>query len=476
MFSSHLLVMFRRIYPPSRLGTFQEPKRYMGKYKIEKIKPLTGPNEDVLEINSENQQEALKNVVAPFWSVPYSEQLSIKDDYVSYVISQYFSILKDNLSKPSRKKEFKIPPKPKIKSITPSPVQYQYRSRDTYMVRPGLDGDPKTVGHIVGRPSEQKYICVPPVDILSPSRHIKVAEMFQHYIRSSQLPACTNFSEGGNWTQLQVRSNNEGETMALIKIHPQQLTQAEIEEECQKLKEYFDAGPGSICQLSSLYFQASPFSNASSKLAPYHLLSGNKYLMEKLSGREFALSPASFFQCNRKTAEIMYDKIFETANLSPSTSILDLGCGIGTISVLATPHVRGTVGVDISAEAIQDAKLNARLNGIFTANFTAGSIERKLKSALEWLEGSSDIVAILNPGRCGVEVSAMKLLRDTPQIRRIIYVACQPDHEWVIRNVLALIKPQCSSYKSAPLKFKSVIPVDMFPQTTHCELIMRFDR
>ena len=67
-------------------------------------------------------------------------------------------------------------------------------------------------------------------------------------------------------------------------------------------------------------------------MAPFQLLFGNKHLMETLSGRDFALSPGSFFQCNIKMAEIMYDKIMSAAKLSKVTSVLDLGCGIGMSS------------------------------------------------------------------------------------------------------------------------------------------------
>lgn len=74
------------------------------------------------------------------------------------------------------------------------------------------------------------------------------------------------------------------------------------------------------------------------------------------------------------------------------------------------------------------------------------------------------------------DASIIKKLRSTPQIGKVIYVACQPDHEWVIRNVLGLIKPEGRSYKSTPFRFKSVQPVDMFPQTVQCEVIMTFER
>ncbi|XP_034232442.1 tRNA (uracil(54)-C(5))-methyltransferase homolog [Thrips palmi] len=451
---------------------FKNTRRKYADYKIKRIEPFLAPNSEIEEINFETQEEALKDAVAPLWRVPYSEQLAMKDQWISYAVSQYFSVMNEHLNKNPKLKV----PTPTIAKIVPSPVIHHYRNKDVYMVRSGVDGNPKTVGHIIGRPSQGKYVCVPPVDIISNPRHIEVAKAFQDYIRSSSLPACHNFNEGGNWTQLLVRSNAAGEVMALVKIHPQQLTQAEISDECDKLREFFTHGPGSVCQLSSLYFQSSPFSNASGKLAPYQLLSGSKHLVEKLSGREFSLSPSSFFQCNIKMAEIMYDKIMSTAGLSQATSLLDLGCGIGTISILATPFVRGTVGIDMSEEAIEDAKYNAASNSIYSANFVAGSIEKKIRLALKWLEPSTEIVAVLNPGRCGVEVSVMKVLRETPQISKVIYVACQPDHEWVIRNVLALIKPVNKKLKGTPFKFRSVVPVDMFPQTAHSELIMKFQR
>lgn len=468
--------MFQRVSKQLlRHETLLQIKRYYA-YKIVRIQPLQRKTNKIEDISAENQGEAIKNAVYPLWNVPYSEQLELKNEWISYVISQYYSILDGHLKNNAKaKRRLSLPSRPRVENICPSPIIHEYRNKETYMVRTGVDGNPKTVGWIAGNTSGQ-YVCVPPVQGIAAPQHIKFAKAFQDYIRLSDLPACHNFSEGGHWTQVQVRSNQDGDVMALIKIHPQQLTQVEIEDECKNITEYFTNGPGSNCKLSSLYFQSSPYTNASGRLAPYQLLFGEKYLMEKISGCVFALSPASFVQCNIKMAEIMYDKIFTAAKLSPETSVLDLGCGIGTISILATPFVRGTVGIDMCEEAIQDAKSNAGLNNIHSANFIAGTIESKLKSALKWLQPSSDVVAILNPGRCGVETSVLRALRSTPQIRTVIYVACEPNHEWVIRNVLAIIRPEGKKCQAPPFKFKSVIPVDMFPLTTHAELIMKFSR
>lgn len=466
--------MFSRIYNTLRYEGFRETRRKYAEYKIKRIQPFVTPISEISEINHETQEEALKDAVAPLWRLPYSDQLQLKDEWISYLVSQYFTVMKQQLEKSSTRKHFR-PQMPTIKKIIPSPVIHHYRNKDRYMVRPGVDGNPKTVGHIVGQTSG-KYVCVPPVDILSNPCHVKIAKVFQDYIRSSSLPACNHYEDGGNWTEFQVRSNEAGESMALVKIHPQQLTQAEISHECDKLRDYFAHGPGSLCKLSSLYFQSSPHSNASAKLAPYQLLFGKTHLVEKLNGREFSLSPNSFFQCNLKMAGIMYNKIFSIAGISQSTSLLDLGCGIGTISILASPFVRGTIGIDSNEEAIADAKYNAMCNQIYSTNFLPGSIERKIKPALKLLEPSTDIVAVLNPGRCGVEVSVMQALRMAPQISKVIYVACQPDHEWVLRNVLALMKPESKKLKGIPFRFKSVTPVDMFPQTAHSELVMKFER
>lgn len=417
----------------------------------------------------------MKNVLVPLWRIPYYEQLQLKSQLVSEMVSKYYAVLQEDFSKPNTKRLVQLPPKPEIREICPSPVLYHYRTRDTYCVRPGLDGNPKTVGFAVALKSWDKYVCVPPSDIISPPQHVQVAKAFQDFIRLSPLPAY--FQKKGNWSELQVRSNVDGDTQALVRMHPQELTQHQIEDECVRLRDYFKSGPGSDLQLSSLHFHPRPFKSSHwPKVVPYRQLFGDKHLIEKLSGLSFALSPGSFFQSNRNVAEIMYEKVITAANLSSTTSVLDLGCGIGTISILLASHVKETVGIDVVQNAVEDARFNASLNNIRSANFISGTIEKEINLALQWVQPSKDVVAVLNPGRCGVHVSLIKQLRESCQINKVIYISCDPDHTVVIRDVVALIKPEGRKALGTPFLFKSVTPFDMFPQTAHCELVMVFER
>lgn len=153
--------------------------------------------------------------MAPLWNLTYSDQLQMKDEWISYVVSRYFAILKEQQATSRTLKSTLALQRPTIHKITPSvsfkifqtfsqfkfkerieiyisvcwcisvqPILHQYRNKDVYMVRPGIDGDPKTVGHIVGRSSGEKYVCVPPVDVVSPPQHIQVAAVRKktHYI------------------------------------------------------------------------------------------------------------------------------------------------------------------------------------------------------------------------------------------------------------------------------------------------------
>lgn len=87
---------------------------------FQRIEPLKGPTEDHLDLTQENQQEALKNVIAPLWTLPYSEQLDHKNEYVSYVIKRYYTLMLEGYNHPSRMKGPPRISKPHIMNIIPS--------------------------------------------------------------------------------------------------------------------------------------------------------------------------------------------------------------------------------------------------------------------------------------------------------------------------------------------------------------------
>ncbi len=198
------------------------------------------------------------------------------------------------------------------------------------------------------------------------------------------------------------------------------------------------------------------------------LVFGQPKVIEKLSGLEFEISMESFFQTNPASAERLYDKaldyVFE-ASFEPGEVVMDLFCGTGTIGQLLSKRAGDVriVGVDIVPEAIEDARLNARRNGIDNVEFHAADVGKFL---LEYPQYTGKIKTIvLDPPRAGI---APKTLRKIMALgaQNIVYISCNPATQ--ARDANELI---ASGYTLEKLSL-----VDQFPHTGHIEAIARFTK
>lgn len=415
-------------------------------------------------VTAENQHECLAEVVTPLWRVPYEEQLQLKFQWTKNVVSLIKSKLKSRSHKHNRMRMCRI------NKVLPSPVTSEYRNKDEFNVRCGVDGNPKTVGFFVGKTSKHEYVCVPPTYIINmKQKHKDVAAAYQQYIRESKYPACHDFRDGGHWRTLLVRSTVAGETMAVVLFHPQQLHEEQLQEEAQNLKDFFIQGPGSHCGLTSLYFQACPNTRCTNDEAPFQLLHGEPYITEQLCGYKFRISPDSFFQVNPAAAEVLYNELLNVAGLDQRTTLLDVCCGTGTISILASKKVRGSVGIEEIRDAVIDARHNALVNQVFNAEFFYGRAEKRIRKVLEHLSLASRIVAVVNPGRRGVGSRVVDVLNDCSQIKTVVYISCKADNPNTLSNFVQL-------QEGGKFHLQQIIPVDMFPHTFHTELILLFKR
>lgn len=139
------------------------------------------------------------------------------------------------------------------------------------------------------------------------------------------------------------------------------------------------------------------------------------------------------------------------------------------------------VGVDISAPAIDDAKINAKLNGYtdeistrFIAERAESVLGEELKKARS-SDGTEKIVAVVDPAREGLHPNVVKALRTSSSIDRIVYVSCNPTGS-LVRDAVLLCAPPTKKYRGHPFRPTFAQPVDMFPYSDHCELVMVFDR
>ncbi|XP_064489262.1 tRNA (uracil-5-)-methyltransferase homolog B-like [Ornithodoros turicata] len=454
--------------PPSPI-----PEKTLAK-KVTKSCAATKTEKIKFHTNEDNKYERLAYTLTPLWKHPYALQLHLKFKDLSFTMRKLGKLMKAaKIGFPEDPHGLPCPLRP----VLPSPITEAYRNKDEFSVRQGPSGEPKTVGFIIGSPADgEKVVCVSPEHlIICKASHKRVAKAFQDYIQRSPLPGCYETGFNGYWKNIVVRSNRNGDIMAIIIMHPQQLSEGELEEEKGKLKDFFVHGSGKECQIKSLYFQACPHTRCSHEQAPFQLLHGEPFIVEDIAGIKFRISPESFFQVNAEVATYLYDTVHQMLNCTPDTTLLDICCGTGTISLTQAKHLHSTFGIDASAQAVQDATFTAQLNGITNAKFAAGRAEVLIPSVRNEFF-CEDICAVMNPGRGGLPVKAIRALREYHQIKRLIYISCKPDGA-ALDNFIELCKISPKSREIGP-PFRPLVacPVDMFPHTRHTELVMLFGR
>ena len=188
------------------------------------------------------------------------------------------------------------------------------------------------------------------------------------------------------------------------------------------------------------------------------VLFGNGYIEEDLCGFRFRISPKAFYQINPTQTEILYNKAIQFADLKGNEKVLDAYCGTGTIGIIASKKAGSVVGVELNADAVKDAEVNAELNGVENITFFEDDAGKFMVKTAR--KGENFDVVIMDPPRAGASLEFLKCLVElSPQ--KIVYVSCNP--ETLARDLLFLTR---KGYK-----VKKIQPVDMFPHTEHVEIV-----
>ena len=189
------------------------------------------------------------------------------------------------------------------------------------------------------------------------------------------------------------------------------------------------------------------------------IILGEGNIKEKIGPYVFEISANSFFQTNTLMTERLYQSVKNFASLTGKETILDLYCGIGTISIFLASQAARMIGIDISNSAIADAKRNCQLNGVDNCEFFCSDAKIFLSQHTIQPE-----VLIVDPPRVGMQREVInQILRLLPE--RIIYISCNPS---TFARDVALLK---EGYR-----LKEVQPVDLFPHTYHIESVASLER
>ena len=196
----------------------------------------------------------------------------------------------------------------------------------------------------------------------------------------------------------------------------------------------------------------------------FRTLWGRDWLEEELCGHSFRLSVPSFFQVNREQAQTLYRRALDFAGLTGSETVVELYCGIGTNSLTMAEQAREVIAVEVVPQAVEDARENARRNGLAAkTRFECGDAA-DLASRLEE-EGVRPQVVVVDPPRKGLASEVVDTVaRMGPD--RVVYVSCDP-------ATLARDVRRFAALGYAPARAEAV---DLFPRTAHVETIVLLQR
>ena len=191
-------------------------------------------------------------------------------------------------------------------------------------------------------------------------------------------------------------------------------------------------------------------------------LAGKDYLDEQLGNVHFKLSARAFFQLNPQQTIRLYDQVAQALDLQPHETLVDAYCGVGTIGLYVGQNAKEIRGMDIIPEAIQDARMNARLSGVSNATYEVGTAD---KWFAKWTkEGFVPDALVVDPPRTGLDEQLVQTIHQfKPQ--KFVYVSCNPST--LARDLVKLTNDYHVEY---------IQSIDMFPQTARCEAIVKFKR
>ncbi len=185
----------------------------------------------------------------------------------------------------------------------------------------------------------------------------------------------------------------------------------------------------------------------------YVTVYGETTVYDKLCGMIFAVSPASFYQVNHECCEALYNKAGELLDAKQNETVVDLYCGVGTVGLCVAKNAERLIGVEIVPKAIENAKQNARINGIGNAEFYCGD-----SSIVKNIVKDPDAV-IVDPPRKGLSDDVIAAITELKP-KKLLYISCNPD------TLARDLKKLSSDYR-----FDTTYPFNMFPRTGHVECV-----
>ena len=290
--------------------------------------------------------------------------------------------------------------------------------------------------------------------LLQPREVTVLRRAFKGWMEEYRIPPYDEGSGTGLIRHLYVRTNHLGEGLCCVVANGAELPHALELTQCLRQ---------ALPRLAGVVLSINTRDTNVILGEEYRTLWGRDYLEEELCGLTFRLSVPSFFQINRAQTQRLYQTALEFAGLTGKETVLDLYCGIGTISLAMAGRAGKVIGAEIVPQAIEDARDNARRNGVENAEFfcgDAGQVAQKLGE-----DGVQPDVICVDPPRKGLAPQVPEILAGMAP-RRIVYVSCDP--ATLARDVKRLGELGYGVERGQA--------VDLFPRSAHVETVLLLTR
>lgn len=281
-----------------------------------------------------------------------------------------------------------------------------------------------------------------------PSNGIRLS--VKKYAKEHGLEFNNLYKIDGFLRNLIIRTANTGDIMVILQVY---------RNDQEKITGLLDFLHNAFPQITSLQYVVNNKGNETFHDLDVICHHGNPYIHEEMEGLRFRIGPKSFYQTNSEQAYELYCLTREMAGLTGTELVYDLYTGAGTIANFVARHCREVIGVEYIPSAIEDAKLNSKINQIENTKFFAGDMKDVLTPGFVAEHGSPEVI-ITDPPRAGMHPDVVaRILEIHP--RRIVYVSCNPATQARDLELLA-----------GKYDVTRVQAVDMFPQTHHVENIV----
>lgn len=293
---------------------------------------------------------------------------------------------------------------------------------------------------------------------LMPDINNRIRNSVRAYAREHGLSFYNEHTHSGLLRNMIIRNNHKGELMVIISFGEAISNQPSVFSFLEWLHQEFPE------IVSLLYVENLKFNDTIGD-QEVQVYSGQDHIFEEMEGLRFKVGPKSFYQTNTEQAYELYKVAREFAfDQLPMTNdqlplIYDLYTGTGTIANFVSRQAREVIGIEYVPEAIEDAKTNAKINGITNTRFFAGDMKDILNDDFVAQYGRPDVI-ITDPPRAGMHPDVVDVILQA-EPKRIVYVSCNPATQ---ARDLALLDEK--------YQVTRIQPVDMFPHTQHVENVV----